>query len=412
MDLLDAVRRAPAWEQTIYQILSGEEDALKDSIEWYDELAGSVQSPLAQLYRVILIAEDGQTNRVNTVIVPWEFQGEALARMAVWVRVAYFGVPSDSETGRALVAEIREGLPAGWFADTLIVRVASRIKDRPVGFEAESAIVMRGESLLNRLRIMVAAELALVTLGVGLLIGSWRRPAEVRIGDALVPQNWTPAEGYGLFIRGALGFLLVSVAAPVLFQTQSPLVGLSTLAAGAPMLAWTGWYLGVRRESLSQAFGLQRPAGGVARLVVVTLMVVGLSLVGEAVISLVGGALQVKVHWADDLLEDMLWGPSWVAAGVALDSIVWAPLVEEIAFRGILYGTLRTKMAVAPAVLLSAALFAGVHGYSVIGFASVCWSGILWALAYERTRSLLPGMLAHAVNNLLVTVEFVWMVRV
>ena len=69
-------------------------------------------------------------------------------------------------------------------------------------------------------------------------------------------------------------------------------------------------------------------------------------------------------------------------------------------------------MAVAPAMLLSAVLFAGVHGYSVMGFASVCWSGILWALAYERTRSLLPGMLAHAVNNLLVTAEFLWLVRV
>jgi hypothetical protein len=144
----------------------------------------------------------------------------------------------------------------------------------------------------------------------------------------------------------------------------------------------------------------------------VTLVVVGLSLVGETIMAFVGGALQVKTHWADDLLEDMLWGPSWVAAGVALDSIVWAPFVEEIAFRGILYATLRTKMAVAPAALLSAALFAGVHGYGVMGFASVCWSGILWALAYERTRSLLPGMLAHAVNNLLVTVGFVWLVRV
>jgi membrane protease YdiL (CAAX protease family) len=30
-------------------------------------------------------------------------------------------------------------------------------------------------------------------------------------------------------------------------------------------------------------------------------------------------------------------------------------------------------------------------------------SGVLWAIAYERTRSLLPGMPAHAANNLQAT---------
>jgi membrane protease YdiL (CAAX protease family) len=48
----------------------------------------------------------------------------------------------------------------------------------------------------------------------------------------------------------------------------------------------------------------------------------------------------------------------------------------------------------------------------VIGFASVFWSGVLWALAYERTRSLLPAILGHAINNLFVSVEFIWLLRV
>ena len=30
-------------------------------------------------------------------------------------------------------------------------------------------------------------------------------------------------------------------------------------------------------------------------------------------------------------------------------------------------------------------------------------SGVLWAIAYERTRSLLPGMLAHAASNIQAT---------
>ena len=38
-------------------------------------------------------------------------------------------------------------------------------------------------------------------------------------------------------------------------------------------------------------------------------------------------------------------------------------------------------------------------------------SGILWALAYERCRSLWPGVIAHAVNNLIVNVTYLWLLR-
>ena len=40
------------------------------------------------------------------------------------------------------------------------------------------------------------------------------------------------------------------------------------------------------------------------------------------------------------------------------------------------------------------------NGFEIV---SVFASGVLWALAYERTRSLLPGMLAHAVSNIQAT---------
>jgi hypothetical protein len=91
-----------------------------------------------------------------------------------------------------------------------------------------------------------------------------------------------------------------------------------------------------------------------------------------------------------------------VAADV-LDACVFAPLLEEPLFRGVLYGTLRLCLGPAPATLASAALFALAHGYGAVGFASVFVSGVLWAVAYERTRSLLPGMLAHAASNVQAT---------
>jgi membrane protease YdiL (CAAX protease family) len=60
---------------------------------------------------------------------------------------------------------------------------------------------------------------------------------------------------------------------------------------------------------------------------------------------------------------------------------------------------------------MSAAIFAAAHGYGVIGFLSVWWSGILWAWVYERTGSLLPGMVAHATNNLFVSLTVMALLR-
>ncbi len=412
MDLRDALLRAPAWERMLYLGFSGDDDTLNDSIAWYDELGDAVESPLVRLNRVILLAEAGQVNRVSVAIVPWEFRDDASARMAGWVRAAYMKAPPDLETGRKVLTEIREGLPSGWFADVLAARVAAGIGDKSSRTEAESAIAARGDSLLHRRRILVLGELVLLVLGGGVLWRIVARRSDVRIGDALVPPAWTTQEGYGLFIRGTLGFLVMSALLPSILPKESPLVGLSTLAAGAPMLVWTGWYLAAKGASALGAFGLQPPAGGAVRLGSVTVVIIGLSLMGEAGIGLVGTAFQLKTHWADGFLEELLWGPSWLVASVALDSIVWAPVVEEITFRGVLYATFRRRLGAGPAVLVSAGIFALVHGYGTMGFISVFWSGILWALAYERTRSLLPGILGHAINNFFVSAEFIWLLRV
>ena len=129
----------------------------------------------------------------------------------------------------------------------------------------------------------------------------------------------------------------------------------------------------------------------------------GVSTLADVLIELGGTRVGVETHWTDGFQERLVWGtPGEVAADV-LDSCVFAPLLEEPLFRGVLYGTLRLGLGPAPATLASAALFALAHGYGAVGFASVFVSGVLWAVAYERTRSLLPGMLAHAASNIQAT---------
>lgn len=73
------------------------------------------------------------------------------------------------------------------------------------------------------------------------------------------------------------------------------------------------------------------------------------------------------------------------------------PIAEELFFRGFVYGTLR-RWGVGAAAALSAIFFAAVHN-QIVHFLPIFLLGIILALLYQRTGSLLPPVMVHAVNN-------------
>lgn len=73
------------------------------------------------------------------------------------------------------------------------------------------------------------------------------------------------------------------------------------------------------------------------------------------------------------------------------------PLAEEVIFRGILYAWLR-RWGVPVAVVVSALVFGLFHGLNAIFFVGLV-IGALNALVYEKSGSLWPAVIAHAVNN-------------
>jgi membrane protease YdiL (CAAX protease family) len=86
---------------------------------------------------------------------------------------------------------------------------------------------------------------------------------------------------------------------------------------------------------------------------------------------------------------------------VALIVIV-APIAEEIFFRGMLFGGLRRRLATIPSAAISAIVFGALHATTGIGAVPpLAIFGFMLALLYERTGSLVPGMIAHALNNAL-----------
>ena len=90
--------------------------------------------------------------------------------------------------------------------------------------------------------------------------------------------------------------------------------------------------------------------------------------------------------------------PAEMATLVVLVAVV-VPIGEELFFRGLTYGALRHVLNRHAAVLTSAVFFAAAH-LQIVEFLPILILGMVLAYLYEFTGSLVPGMIAHGVNNL------------
>ena len=89
----------------------------------------------------------------------------------------------------------------------------------------------------------------------------------------------------------------------------------------------------------------------------------------------------------------------------ALNACIFGPIMEEICFRGlILDGLLKTRCRPWLAILISALLFALLHGLGA-NFVTAMLFGILVGWLYWRTGSIIPGIIIHITNNSLTAID-------
>lgn len=109
--------------------------------------------------------------------------------------------------------------------------------------------------------------------------------------------------------------------------------------------------------------------------------------------------LPSPTHPAGPLIAEVAGQPVIILLFVLV--AVMAPIFEEIFFRGALYYGLRVRFSVVAAVLLSGAVFAAVHPQLPLGFLPLFVLGAGFAVMLAITKSLIPAMVAHSINNIL-----------
>ncbi len=94
----------------------------------------------------------------------------------------------------------------------------------------------------------------------------------------------------------------------------------------------------------------------------------------------------------------VLGGNTGTFIAVLVIASVLAPFFEEVFFRGMLYGGLRTRLGIVPAVILSSAAFAFLHPFPGT-LLPIMTLGSVFAILFEVRKSLVSSMVAHALNN-------------
>lgn len=95
------------------------------------------------------------------------------------------------------------------------------------------------------------------------------------------------------------------------------------------------------------------------------------------------------------LMENPGWRERLAVAAIA---IVAAPLIEELVFRGCLYGVVRQRLGRFAAIGATSAVFALIHAHAAT-IPALFVLAVSLALLYEATGSLWAPILAHAAFN-------------
>jgi membrane protease YdiL (CAAX protease family) len=243
------------------------------------------------------------------------------------------------------------------------------------------------------------------------------RRCRLLLGRAMVPPPWSGRMGPIVLVRGAaVQVLLLAVLYAVSQVADSAILDALTWPWSnlffLPMLLLARQHLA--RPSalrLRDAFGLVLEPGTGRRLAVIVLALIGFGLAGDWISNALGVRFGRGSHWTEWFDEDLVWGAGADAALAIISAVVFAPFFEEIVFRGLLFATFRRRFGFVASAVAASLIFAVAHGYGWVGLVSVLWSGVLWSWSYERTRSLLPGMLAHASVNLLASLGLLLLLR-
>ena len=215
--------------------------------------------------------------------------------------------------------------------------------------------------------------------------------------------------GLGLTIAGIVVTLILSVVAMAVILHGQPLKSnsIGLVAAILEIVVYAGAGVGlallvkIRFQNRWSELGFRnaRPPWIFWAVVAAPVLTAGLGVITSVLASLTHQNAGVQ---ACMIQSSYRGAPILATFAIA----VVAPIVEETLFRGVIFGALRRRWSLWPALLVSALIFAGAHALSLGGAVMIMVPelfamGCVLAWLREHSKSIYPGMAMHGTFNLI-----------
>lgn len=371
--------------------------------------------------QTILLAEMGDKGFKKTFAKLEQVKSEKAVALSNLLRVTYI----DKHLDPAKLNETRESLnkelKPGWYREVLDVQLEKAAGNDKEFKKKALAFMDRYFNYLLKVVCFVILVILSALIGVIVIIVQLfflpRTPTSEADRDLIAaPGDWSGRVVYGVFVGWlSIQYLIV----PIMSSWTKNFATLATehgaLAVGA---LTAGLYLMQNVPSLILAWLLAyRPAGikflegirfrtkvgkvGIFRLVGAGVLTwfaaVPLVIVSTAIAVKLGS--QGSANPIVPIVLSAAKDPNPLAALMFFITLGVLPaLCEESLFRGFLYTSLRRKRGVFFSILFTAAFFSAIH-QDLGGALQLFALGSLFAYVFERTKSLIPAMVAHCMWN-------------
>ncbi|MFZ4574310.1 MAG: CPBP family intramembrane glutamic endopeptidase [Phycisphaerales bacterium] len=373
------------------------EESLNSAMDFLDLLAKTRNDRVrVAIVAAELLGPSVAVNRLDTIMSEATPGGDLL-REAGELKAWYAAM--DAKRTHTIDPAIRDWIIArqGWFGQ-LALSYGKPLSDdmrweTASGFEAFAAFA----AFMGLFQFLtLAAGIVFLVVGISMVASGRVTPAD---GETVAPAHiyW---ETFGVFCL--LFLIMVAVGILTLGQRGGWVVFIDELAVWSAMLAiWWPRLRGVSMMELSDDMGFNKGAGWGKELAVgFGVFAAGFpvtALVGAIVSAMAGDQPEEPIGVA--MFEPPLQG-SWAPVILgAIGASIWAPVLEEIMFRGALMGALRKRMSPYAAAAVAALVFGAYHPYGVEGIASVAAGGFVYGMAKAWRGSLIAPIFAHFLWN-------------
>lgn len=372
------------------------------------------------LKKVVLLGEQGKNVR-DQIKQLKAVKNEKAGRLANLLEKLYVKRHVSKKDYPQLKKIATEDVPLGWYKEIITLQLEKSAGHKKTFKKLHEDF--HEHYLWYMIRLFVFGCVAIISFLVGAIVLVVqlfflpRNPTDESSKSLIQgPPQWNWRIVYGVFIGWlATEFLIAPPIKQIAgqmanFASESGIAMVAILTAALYLFQnlpsiFLIWYLAIRPFKLP-FWNTLKLKSKVENRGIFKLVTAGV-LTWYACIPIVAGAVFVSTKLGSKGSDNPIVAVVMAAAkeadflGIVLFIIalgVLPALVEELLFRGFLYTALRRKLSIFPSLVISAFVFSAIH-LDLGGFLQLFCLGFVFAFILEKTRSLVPSMIAHCMWN-------------